>query len=134
MPFASRSLSRLAESVRYATTRYERAHVGCTMPSLPLANCSSGKSACLVNTNSASVKNGPQALVREGNKHNVEMIRTEATTAFQKVLRVIGLDFSAQDRTASRSVYNNKSIARNQIKDHQDLGQHVSLKARLTNL
>src|ERR1043166_5909110 len=59
------------------------------MPSWPPANCSSGKSGCLVNTNSASVKNGPQALVREGNMHKQEVIKVRATSACQIFLGFI---------------------------------------------
>src|SRR3954466_13439750 len=59
------------------------------MPVLPPANCSSGKSGCLVKVKIASVKKGPQALVREGNMHKQEMIKANATSACQVFLGFI---------------------------------------------
>src|ERR1041385_397583 len=102
------------------------------MPSLPPANCSSGKSGCLVNTNSASVKNGPQALVRAGNRHNVETIRARATTAFEKVLRVIDLNLESGSNSKALSLHQQTMARKSDRNNH--LHKHLVDGASLRDL
>src|SRR5580765_8667252 len=71
------------------------------MPSLPPANCSSGKSGCFVNTKRASVKKGPHARVREGNMHKQETIKVRATSAWQLFLGFVIIN--------SRGLFSNQS-------------------------